>query len=170
MKLMRIKRRALIGLAWTCLLFGGGAMGVVLKPLSLNEMLERATNVTISEVSEMKSFWQEGRILTWVTVRATTTFKGSTGTLRILVPGGTVGNLTQHIPGGPQFAIGEVNLLFLEPMNTLDGFRLVGFTQGKVARDADGTQNRFHRWVAKLTHSDVGTSAIDERTRVQGAL
>ena len=83
MKLMRIKRRALIGLAWTCLLFGGGAMGVVLKPLSLNEMLERATNVTISEVSEMKSFWQEGRILTWVTVETTTTFKGSTGTLRI---------------------------------------------------------------------------------------
>ena len=162
MKLMRIKKRALIGLVWTCLLFGGGAMGVVLKPLSLNEMLERATNVTISEVSEMKSFWQEGRILTWVTVRATTTFKGSTGTLRILVPGGTVGNLTQHIPGGPQFAIGEVNLLFLEPMDTSS--RLVGFTR-KCSR-YNGTQNRFHRWVAKLTHSDVGTSAVDERTRV----
>ena len=55
-------------------------------------------------------------------------------------------------------------------MNTLDGFRLVGFTQGKVARDADGTQNRFHRWVAKLTHSDVGTSVIDERTRVRGTM
>ena len=70
--------------------------------------------------------------------------------LRVLVPGGTVGEISQRVPGGPMFKLGERSLYFLEPMPTLDGFRLVGFTQGKV--DGHGsTAERFTKWNRRLS-------------------
>ena len=163
-----IRKVHFVRAACICVIFGGAALGVVLKPLSLSQMLDRATNVSISEVSEISSFWQSGRILTWVTAIPSKTFKGSHATLRILVPGGTVGNLTQHIPGGPKFTLGQTNLLFLEPMDTLDGFRLVGFTQGKVVRDDSDSNTLFRRWVNELKSMGKPTSSSPDLQSVQG--
>ena len=97
----------------------------------------------------MASFWHSGRILTWVTLTTSQIYRGGPSVIRVLVPGGTVGEISQRVQGGPTFQLGEKSLYFLEPMPTFDGFRLVGFTQGKV--DSEGpTAKRFAQWNTRL--------------------
>ena len=126
------------------------AMSAVIRPMGFEALKQRATQISVCEVIHMESFWQSGRILTWVTLRTSQIYRGGTSKLRVLVPGGTVGEISQHIPGGPVFKLGGESLYFLEPMPTLGGFRLVGFTQGKV--DGDGpTAERFAEWSRRLS-------------------
>ena len=137
------------------LLWTSSAMGTVLRPIQFEAMQARATHISLSEVTALDSFWHSGRILTWVTLRPTTTFKGAGSTVRLLVPGGTVGELSQYVPDGPRFELGQASLYFLEPMSKFDGFRLVGFTQGKV--DQTGTMpDQFRLWTDRLGHPEPG--------------
>jgi hypothetical protein len=81
-------------------------------------------------------------------------YRGKQSSLRVLVPGGTVGMISQRVPGGPIFEVGEESLYFLEPMPTLDGLRLVGFMQGKV-NESGSTAQRFAIWNRRL---EVGST------------
>ena len=129
-------------------------MGTVLRPLEFETLQTRATHISIAEVDSLNSFWHSGRILTWVTLRPTTLFRGNETLVRVLVPGGTVGVISQSVADGPHFEIGQRSLYFLEPMTKFDGLRLVGFTQGKV--DETGAMAmQFTEWVRRLERSNM---------------
>ena len=46
--------------------------------------------------------------------------------------GGTVGTITQVVLDGPQFAVGDRDLLFLVPSDEAGAYQLFGLGQGKV--------------------------------------
>ena len=126
---------------WLCLWIGiavwslsGTVSAVVLRPMDDSELIARSTHVSLSRVVKIESFWKEGRILSWVKLVPLRVYRGGQASVRILVPGGTVDNLTQVVPGAPSFEIGSQALYFLEPLPKSDGYRLVGFSHGVVAR------------------------------------
>jgi hypothetical protein len=124
-------------------------MSTVLRPLEFEALQMRATHISIAQVDSLDSFWHSGRILTWVTLRPTTNFRGAKSLLRVLVPGGTVGTISQIVADGPRFEVGQTSLYFLEPMTKFDGFRLVGFTQGKVNQTGVMAE-QFTVWARRL--------------------
>ena len=124
------------------------ATAVVLRTISDAELLERATHISLSEVQSVESFRRGGRILSWVELRVIKSFRGASGTVRLLVPGGQIGNLTQIVPGGPTFPRGTQRLYFLEHLPTSDGFRLVGFSQGIVSSEQSARFNRLQALVS----------------------
>lgn len=140
----------------TCLLWSSATMSAVVRPLGFEALKSRATHISVSEVIALESFWDSGRILTWVTLSPSQIYRGKQSSLRVLVPGGTVGMISQRVPGGPIFEVGEESLYFLEPMPTLDGLRLVGFMQGKV-NESGSTAQRFAMWNRRL---EVGSTHL----------
>ena len=109
-----------------------GASAVVERTITDEEYNRRATWVALAEVVEIHSFWRDNRILSRVTLAAQVLYRGSSSTVALLVPGGTVGHLSQVVPGGPKFAVGELSLYALEPIENSGDHRLVGFSQGKL--------------------------------------
>ncbi|HEV8321880.1 MAG TPA: hypothetical protein VG389_09720 [Myxococcota bacterium] len=73
-------------------------------------------------------------IYTYVTVRVDSRFKGDTGAdVRVLVPGGTVGDRTRVVHGAPSFSLHEKVVLFLERRTKGDaGWNVVGMFTGKL--------------------------------------
>ena len=148
--------RSLTGLMLLALVFSSTSEAVVLRPVSASELQARATHISLSTVEKVESFWQAGRILSWIELSVHTAYRGSADRVRILVPGGTVGHLTQWVPGGPRFEIGERSLYFLEPMSNQDGYRLVGFTQGQI-RENRASHSVFQKWVVRLSKAFINT-------------
>lgn len=141
----------------------GTATAVVLRPLSDQELVSRSTHVSFSVVTNIESFWHHKRILSWVTLKTRTSFRGHSDEVRILIPGGSVGNISQRVPGGPMFEVGQEQLFFLEALPKSDGYRLVGFTQGAV----EPTQtSKVQRLLAYLGAS-VPATAPDLRERIR---
>ncbi|MCY1074575.1 matrixin family metalloprotease [Archangium lansingense] len=87
-----------------------------------------------------RSLQGSGRIVTDVEVAVAEVLLGSvpSPSVRIVLPGGTVGDLRQHVSGAPELTPGEEVVLFLAPGT--DGPRVVGLAQGafRVQRSEDG--------------------------------
>lgn len=83
-----------------------------------------------------------GRIVTDVEVTADEVLRGSAErpSVHVVLPGGTVGDLRQHISGAPELAPGEEVVLFLA--RGTEGLRVVGLAQGvfHVQRSEDGRE------------------------------
>ncbi|WNG44229.1 matrixin family metalloprotease [Archangium minus] len=81
-----------------------------------------------------------GRIVTDVEVTADEVLRGSAerSSVHVVLPGGTVGDLRQHISGAPELVSGEEVVLFLA--RGTEGLRVVGLAQGAfhVQRSQEG--------------------------------
>jgi uncharacterized protein (TIGR03382 family) len=79
-----------------------------------------------------------GRLVTAVDVSVEEVLKGRVmqSSVQVLLPGGTLGGIRQHVSGAPSFALGEEVVLFLAKGS--EGPRLVGLSQGgfRVLRSA----------------------------------
>ena len=130
-----------------CTLLGliSGASAVVERTITDEEYDRRSTWVALAEVVEIQSFWRDNRILSRVKLTAKVLYRGSSSTVALLVPGGTVGHLSQVVPGGPKFAVGALSLYALEPIEDSGDHRLVGFSQGKLD-DRLKIQTRIEAW------------------------
>ncbi len=116
-------------------------MATQLEFVSSRQMGDESALVARGKVSEVRSFWNEGRtkIFTETTVVLDETYKGQGGgTIRVLQLGGDVGTIRMHVHGSLSWRDGEEVLLFLDRMDTGD-FRVAGFSQGKfeIERDPD---------------------------------
>lgn len=122
-------------------------------PMTLATMSDHAGQVIVGEVTQVRSYWAESprRIETEVTFQNVEYLKGSlpdsSSIFRLIVPGGTVGEMRMQVCGAPTFAVGEKWVLFLLP--TYKTFPVVGLHQGemRVYRDVDGEErvgNAFH--------------------------
>ena len=101
-----------------------------------------------------------GEIWTFTSFQMEETWRGvapSQITVRLL--GGTMGNITSHVSGVPQFRSGEEVILFLQPTKRGD-FSVVSWEQGtfRISRDPAGTQ-------AYVTQDTAAFATFDPATR-----
>lgn len=111
----------------------GNAFSIVEK-LSVEQMTQQANVIIQGKVANIDSRWENnngGRgIFTYVDIAVSEYIKGTGDNIvRIKVPGGTVGDLTEWVSDTPQFNNNEEVILFLQPQF----FRIVGWAQGKFS-------------------------------------
>lgn len=103
------------------------------------ELAQDSQLVVDGKVSSVRSYWNEdhSKIFTEAVVAVGSTHKGgATATVRVVQPGGVVGNVRMTAHGALQWQKGEEVLLFLEPA-TPGAFQVAGFSQGKYMIERD---------------------------------
>jgi hypothetical protein len=104
------------------------------------ELAQESVLIVDGTVTGVRSYWSpdRSRILTETTVAVSSTYKGAGGGIvRVLQPGGVVGNVRMTAHGALSWRRGEEVLLFLEPALN-DAFQVAGFSQGKYEIERDG--------------------------------
>jgi hypothetical protein len=103
------------------------AQGTVMVERSLDELARQADLIVVATPDPARrSFWQRGRIYTDVPLTVNLVVRGTAPAgeaLRVRLPGGTVGELSQMLAGAPALDPGGVYLLFLTAPR--DGARAV---------------------------------------------
>lgn len=108
------------------------------------ELAQESALIVDGTVTGVRSFWNDDRskIFTEATVAVGSTYKGRGGsTIRIVQPGGVVGNVRMTAHGALSWTRGEEVLLFLEP-SVPGAFQVAGFSQGKYAIERDERTGR----------------------------
>ncbi len=117
------------------------ADAITVLPLSERDLTKRATVIVIGEVEDVSSEFNRdgGTIHTFARIRVTRSLKGEISgdhiTLRQV--GGTVGDQTIVLPGGPSYAIGEEILVFAGPFAQSDAYGVLGIFYGKYDIETD---------------------------------
>ena len=91
----------------------------IVAPPTFQQLLTQSDTIVFSEVLERESRWERRNtrnvIVTEVTVRVIDVLKGRADAIRRLrILGGTVGDVTQYVPGAPLFLVGDRDVLFLK--------------------------------------------------------
>jgi hypothetical protein len=125
----------------------------VLRFMSLAELTAEADRIVIAKVVATEAAWDPAhrKIFSTTTVDIEETWKGSgSNRLRIVQPGGSVGDIEMTVYGMPRFAPGERSLLFLRGA---DQFQVVGMAQGK--RDLRWSAASHQWWVDSADATDT---------------
>jgi len=124
------------------LLLAAAVLGATtLERLDVDQMVQRSSAVVQARVLDGRSYWRGRTIYTNYRLQISKTIKGYVpATTEVSVPGGTIGDLRQHIPGAPKLTIGQEYVIFLwkGPSGTT---HLLGLSQGLFNMEigADGT-------------------------------
>jgi hypothetical protein len=145
---MRPSRIATAALAVMALgLFASGATATTLVRSGLERLTRDNSSILRGQVTSIRSYWNADRsfILTDVTVSPSRWWKGaqSSGSVTFTVMGGTVGETTTLIIGGPEFEPGSEYVMFLGEQDLPGSMRRLSvrdLSQGvfRVSRAADG--------------------------------
>jgi hypothetical protein len=134
---------ALVGLAVFDLAppLEGRAHASLVIALDLPAMVEHADHVAVVDVASVSAAWDDKheRILTTIDLAVVEAWKGPmtpASHVKVVQPGGTVGDIQMTVFGMSQFTPGERALVFLR--GTPQAASVVGMAQGKrlVRRDA----------------------------------
>lgn len=110
--------------------------------LNIDELTNASSHVVLGRVQSIQSSYTSDRtrVITEIRVQIDEVVKGSIGegSIRLLMPGGTIDGRTTIVVGAPAFAVGEEAVLFLgrlKKKNTVDvdRFSLTGLSQGKFS-------------------------------------
>jgi len=115
------------------LLAASPALGAEAVALSVEGLARSADAVVRGQVRRTTAtMTADGRrIFTLVDVEVAATWRGQAGaTVRVIVPGGVVGDIGQRVDGAPTFAGGEEVVVFLNRAEA-GGHRVAGLAQGK---------------------------------------
>lgn len=100
------------------------------------EMLARVSDaVARGRVSSVTARWSDDRRRISSTIRldVTSVWRGKVGrAIEVVVPGGVVGHIEQHVDGAPRFARGEDVVVFLDRRGP-DSYTVEGLAQGKFS-------------------------------------
>jgi hypothetical protein len=110
------------------------------------QLAKDAALIVDGTVSSVRSYWNNDhtRILTETTVTVGSTHKGAAASsVRVMQPGGVVGNVRQTAHGALQWKRGEEVLLFLEPAQA-GAYQVAGFSQGKYVIERDARTGRAY--------------------------
>jgi hypothetical protein len=124
---MRSKFWAPIGVA---LAVGGLTSAVSVRPLSLQELCSGADQIVYAKVEKVESYWNGQRIETRVALAPHETWKGPAAPkVEVIVPGGTVGDVTMRCSEAPTFRSSDDVVCFLR---TREGVKSVyGWFRGQ---------------------------------------
>jgi hypothetical protein len=114
--------------------------------LDLPTMVERADHVAVVDVASVSAAWdaKHERILTTIDLAVVESWKGPMAPashIKIVQPGGQVGDITMTVFGISQFTPGERALVFLRGDPTAAS--VVGMSQGKRLVRKDATTGRW---------------------------
>jgi hypothetical protein len=159
------------------------ARATTIERMSLAKMAQAAPLIVRARCAGISVAFDAGEIWTFTSFRIEETWRGDAPlqiTVRLL--GGTMGNVTSHVSGVPQFRSGEDVILFLQPAKRGD-FSVVSWEQGtfRVTRDAAGTESYVTQDTASFATFDPATRRFRAtgirhmplerfRARVQAAL
>ena len=103
----------------------------VMVPLSLDTLKTEAESIVYARTLYTESRWAQpetGDIETVVHLEVLQVAKGhAEDEITVVVPGGTIGDLTVYVDSMPQFSLGETAILFLDAKG-----RIVGDSQGRL--------------------------------------
>lgn len=142
-------------------------------PQTPQELARAATLIVDGKVAGVRSYWNDDhtKIFTETTITVANTHKGTApGSVRIVQPGGVVGNVRQTAHGALMWQRGEEVLVMLEP-GMGDAFQVAGFSQGKYEIERDSRTGRAY--VRQSLPPDGGHSSASSRalsTRRDGRL
>jgi hypothetical protein len=118
---------------WTALLAllaASPAPALTLRGSDAVEALAReAAAVVHARVLSVRSEWEGGRIRSVAALLPLDLWKGMPQELRVRAPGGSVGAISQRVPGAPEFTPGEEVVVFLRPRG--GAFEVVRWALGK---------------------------------------
>ncbi len=120
-----------------------GAFATTVIPPTFDELVSRAHVIFEGEVTGLQSQWigegAQHRIVTFVTFKVLDTLKGDAGsTYSMRMLGGTVNGESMYVTDGPQFQVGDHDLLFVEN-NGSQFIPLVGIQHGRFRIQKDQT-------------------------------
>lgn len=123
----------------------------MLRAMSLSELVASADQIVVAKVVSVNAAWDPShrKILSTIEVKIEESWKGlASGSLTIVQPGGTVGEIEMTVHGMPRFVVGERSVLFLRGRVR---FQVVGMALGKrpVSWDADN-----NRWLAESADTE----------------
>ncbi|HUU84450.1 MAG TPA: hypothetical protein VM243_13195 [Phycisphaerae bacterium] len=130
-------------------------------PMNVETLANHAGQVLLGTVTDVRCYWADDprRIESEITLEAVQYLKGalatSTTEFRLVVPGGTMGDMQMRVCCAPTFAVGDRWLLFLLP--TYKTFPVVGITQGafRIAADDQGIQRVYSERLSPVTGIDT---------------
>jgi len=120
---------------------GGGfavrtALASVVRPQSLDDLVDRSLTVVVVVPEEQRSVWEGGRIVTYTRVTVIERVAGDAeGTLWVRTLGGEVGELGQRVDGEATFAVGTPTLVFLE-RGVVGAYAVAARAQGQFLLEA----------------------------------
>jgi PKD repeat protein len=144
----RIRARAVLTLS-AFLLCGATLRAASYFPMSDADLVGLARIAVLAEVVDLETRMDPDgdreRPFTVATLRTLELFKGELeNTFRVVIPGGTVGDLTWWVPGAPAFEVGGQALLMLNPLPGRVGeYGLTEFGLSKFDLVADATGRTF---------------------------
>ena len=124
-------------------------------PLPLEQMVATAPVILTGTCRSVRSFWQDGRLMTEVELDRLLEIQGlAAARVTILLPGGVDRNRPHPIQtvavGAPSFEPGTEVMVFLRPLESFPGaYTVVGLSQGKFDLPA-GASNRVSAQSADL--------------------
>jgi len=145
------------------LVFSSTSSAGTVVAMSLNQMIDRADSIFTGRVVGQRAEWNADRtkIHTFVTLEVEDYLKGGTGsrvtTVRLL--GGRVGRYIAHLPGNPQFEVGEDVLLFCAGTQARIP-SVLGLSLGKFRITADRSGERYiQRDISTLMRKGYSTAS-----------
>ncbi len=153
--------------------------------LSNADLATEADLIVIGRGIESRSAWAGRVLVTYVTVSVTESLKGTAGdTITVVLPGGIDANrqfpIAMSYPGAPAIRSDEDVFLFLNRDDELNGYTVLGFSQGKfsivtdpqgdkvVTRDLTNIRLQGGTGAVRGTVSHVALSEF--RAEIQGYL
>jgi hypothetical protein len=135
----------LVGLGGAAIVAPAARASLVVA-LDLPTMVERADHVAVVDVTAVSAAWDDKheRILTTIDLAVVESWKGPMAPaqhIKIVQPGGQVGDITMTVFGMSQFSPGERALVFLRGEPTAAS--VVGMAQGKRLVRKDATTGRW---------------------------
>lgn len=125
---------------------------VIMRALSLNELVEGSDRIVLATVISNESRWNDEhtRIYTYTTIRVEEYLKGSGSvgeTLVVRTLGGAVGEMGLHVEGAPVFRPNDKEVIFLSSITGRPEFSVTGWNQGrfKVLTHPETGQERVVR-------------------------
>jgi hypothetical protein len=114
--------------------------------LDLPTMVQRADHIAVVDVGAVTAAWDEKheRILTTIDLAVVESWKGPmapSSHVKVVQPGGSVGDIQMTVFGMPAFATGERSLVFLRGAPTAAS--VVGMAQGKRVLSRDAATGRW---------------------------
>jgi hypothetical protein len=138
---------------------------------SPKQLAQASQLVVDGTVQSVRSYWNDdhSKIFTEALVTVAATHKGTAAqSVRVVQPGGVVGNVRMTAHGALQWKKGEEVLLFLEPA-TPGAFQVAGFSQGKYVIDRDpqtGTEYVKHAVAPGADSKSSAGASTTARERV----
>lgn len=136
---------------------------------TFDEKVENAASIVVGRCVSKESRWDAARqwILTYHRFEVEKAIKGVPARdLTIVIPGGTVGEITQDAVGVPKFEIGDEHVLFVR--NTQAGPTVLYFDQGTYRLVRDGRGERVVMpavSAAVLIDTQAGKAVTPEQPR-----